>query len=387
MIAKDAEEAAELTEQLLKDKSVIDVYDEVLVPAMSLAEEGRHAGFLDSETQVYFLENTRELVDEIGTRGASGPGENRISAKIICLPAKDAADELACQILAQLLPSAAVQVVRLGISTNDLVKAISTARPTVVCISGVPPQATRHVAVRCRHLRKLFPDLTILAAVWSDADLTSVRSRIPVSDANHVVCTLKQAIEYIANIENPISTTADSTAKPADDQATEEQISALDLLDTSNTPIQDVLDRIVQDLAKTLNAPISVLTVTDEAGKIWKSQSGLPSDLATGVQTIEQLVESSIGNEKSTVIIEDMASDQRFASSPLLSEKGIHFCAGEPLLNRNGKVLGSLLVLDTRTRNISQQEEELLHTAAKAAVEALEVRAIEPPAEPKIRVY
>src|SRR5438552_16935125 len=29
MIAKDAEEAAELTEQLLKDKSVIDVYDEV----------------------------------------------------------------------------------------------------------------------------------------------------------------------------------------------------------------------------------------------------------------------------------------------------------------------------------------------------------------------
>jgi predicted PurR-regulated permease PerM len=387
MIAKDAEEAAELTEQLLKDKSVIDVYDEVLVPAMSLAEEGRHAGFLDSESQVYFLENTRELVDEIGTRGTSGPGENRISAKIICLPAKDAADELACQILAQLLPSAAVQVVRLGISTNDLVKAISTARPTVVCISGVPPQATRHVAVRCRHLRKLFPDLTIMAAVWSDADLTSVRSRIPVSDANHVVCTLKQAIEYIANIENPISTPADSTAKPADDQATEEQISALDLLDTSNTPIQDVLDRIVQDLAKTLNAPISVLTVTDEAGKIWKSQSGLPSDLATGVQTIEQLVESSIGNEKSTVIIEDMASDQRFASSPLLSEKGILFCAGEPLLNRNGKVLGSLFVLDTRTRNISQQEEELLHTGAKAAVEALEVRAIEPPAEAKIRVY
>jgi len=226
-----------------------------------------------------------------------------------------------------------------------------------------------------------------MAAVWSDADLTSVRSRIPVSDANHVVCTLKQAIEYIANIENPISTPADSTAKPADDQATEEQISALDLLDTSNTPIQDVLDRIVQGVAKTLNAPIAVLTVTDEAGKIWKSQSGLPSDLASGVETIEHFLGSSIGKEKSTVVIEDMASDQRFASSPLLSEKGIHFCAGEPLLNRNGKVLGSLLVLDTRTRNISQQEEELLHRGAKAAVEALEVRAIEPPAEAKIRVY
>ena len=384
MIAKVAEEAAELTEQLLKDKSVVDLYDEVIVPAMSLAEEGRHGGFLDSETQVYFLENTRELVDEIGTRGVSGPKKNHISAKIICLPAKDAADELACQILAQLLPSATVQVMPLGISTNDLVKTIQTERADLVCISGVPPQATRYVAVRCRHLRKLFPDLTIMAAVWSDADLTSVRSRIPVSDANHVVCTLKQAIEYIANIENPICPPVDSSVKPADEQAAEEQISALNLLDTSNTPIQDVLDRIVQDVAKTLNAPIAVLTVTDEKGRVWKSQSGLPCDLASGVEAIEHFLGSSIGKEKSTVVIEDMANDQRFANSHLLCEKGIHFCAGEPLLNSNGRLLGSLLVLDTRTRNISQQEEELLHTGAKAAAEAVEVRAVAPPAEAKI---
>jgi len=346
LIAKDAEEAADLTEQLLKDKSAIDVYDEVIVPAMSLAEEGRHGGFLDSETHVYFLENTRELVEEIGTREVSGSGENHISARIICLPAKDATDELACQILAQLLPRATVEVMPLGISTNDLVRAIQRRRVDLVCVSGVPPQATRYVAVRCRHLRKLFPDLTIMAAVWRDADLT---------------------------------------AKPADDQAAEEQISALDLLDTSNAPIQEVLDQIVQHVAKTVNAPIAVLTVTDEAGKIWKAQSGLPSDLASGVETIERFLEGSVGKEKSTVLIEDMANDQRFADSPSLSEKGIHFCAGEPLLNRNGKVMGSLLVLDTRTRSISQQEEEVLHTGARAAVEALEVRAVAPPAETEIQ--
>ena len=88
----NAEDAAELTEQLLKDQSVVDVYDDVIIPAMSLAEEGRHAGFLDSATEVYFLENTRELVDEIGSRGVSGPEENRSAGKVICLPAKDAAD-------------------------------------------------------------------------------------------------------------------------------------------------------------------------------------------------------------------------------------------------------------------------------------------------------
>jgi GAF domain-containing protein len=87
------------------------------------------------------------------------------------------------------------------------------------------------------------------------------------------------------------------------------------------------------------------------------------------------------------VVIEDIAYDDRFANSPLLCEKGIHSCIGEPLLNRNGKVVGSLLVLDTRTRRISAQEAGLLHAGAKAAVEALEVRAIAPPHEAGIDLY
>lgn len=384
MIARDAEEAADLTEQLLKDQSAIDVYDNVIIPAISLAEEGRHAGFVDSETETYFLENTRELVDEIGTNEVSDSEDHSVSARIVCIPAKDSADELACQILAQILPRAAVEVMPCGIGTKELVRSMTNTRPDLACISGVPPQATRHVAVRCRHLRKLFPDITIMAAVWSDADLTSLRGKIPVNDANHVVCTLKQAIEYIYNIENPTSTLADSSANP-DNQAAEDQISAFGLLDTSNGPIQEVLDRIVQDVAKALDSPIAVLTVVDEAGKTWKSQSGLPSDLTSSVETIKHFLESSIGKEKSTIIIEDMASDQRFASSSLLSERGIHFCAGEPLLSRSGRVLGSLLVLDTRTRNISQQEEELLHTGAKAAIEALEVRTILPATEARTK--
>ena len=167
----------------------------------------------------------------------------------------------------------------------------------------------------------------------------------------------------------------------ADDEAAE-QISALELLDTSNTPLQEVLDRIVQDVAKGLNTPIAILTVTEEAGRSWKSQSGLPPDLASGLEAIEHLLESSIQQEKSTVVIEDIAHDDRFANSPLLCEKGIHSCIGEPLLNRNGKVVGCLLVLDTRTRKISEQEAGLLHAGAKAAVEALEVRAIVPPPDP-----
>ena len=271
----------------------------------------------------------------------------------------------------------------IGISTDELVQTISAARPDVVCISGVPPQATRRVAVRSRHLRTLFPDLGIMAAVWSDADLTSVRARIPVNDANHVVCTLKQAIDYVSDIGKPISELLHSTSPPAEDDKAAEHIS-LESPEISDAPLQEVLDRIVQEIAKSLDTPMAALNVTTETGATWKSQCGLPADLASGVDSIERLLRSSIEEGKSIVVIEDIVNDHRFAESLLAQEKGIRFCAGERLVNRNGKIVGIMLVLDTRPRGMSEQEKESLHAAAAAALEALELRAVAPAIETSI---
>ena len=103
----------------------------------------------------------------------------------------------------------------------------------------------------------------------------------------------------------------------------------------------------------------------------------MPPDLAPGLESIKQVLDRSIARNQSRIVIEDIAKDNRFAGSRL-GENGIQFCAREPLLNRNGKAMGSLLVLDTRTRRISAQEEELLHAAAIATTEALEVRTVAP---------
>jgi hypothetical protein len=409
MIAMEAEDAAELAEQLVREQSLIEVYDTVIIPAISLAEEGRHGGFLDSTTAAYFLENTRELTDEISSMAdpdlsnpalsdpalndpgsnvpgsgqaglknrplrGQGPKANHPSVNVICLPARDAADELVCHMFAQLLPGAQVQVLPLGILGDRLAEAVLTTRPELICILGVPPQATRHVAVRCRHMRRLFPNTTIMAAVWSDADLASLRKRIPVAAANHIVCTLKQAVEYVWDAAKPPPAPAEPVSGPVTD--TTEQIAALELLSTSQGNFQEVVDHILQDLAHALDAPIATLTLTDD-GKIWKAQCGVPPDLAPGLESIKQVLDRSIARNQGRIVIADIAKDSRFAGLRL-SENGIHFCAQEPLLNRNGKPMGSLLVLDTRTRRMGAQEEELLHAAAIATMEALEVRAVTP---------
>jgi predicted PurR-regulated permease PerM len=332
MIARDAEDAAELTEQLVKEQPLIEVYDNVIIPAISLAEEGRHGGFLDSATSAYFLENTRELADDIGYADNS-PAEDDLTAikenhnpvKIICLPAKDAADELACHMFTQLLSGVEVQVLHSAISGDSLAQAILTTRPDLICVSGVPPQATRHVAVRCRHLRRLFPNTTIMAAVWSDADLASIRKRIPVADANHVVCTLKQAVEYVWDVAKPPAAPAEPVSSPVTD--TTEQIAALELLSTSGGDFQEIVDHILQDLAHALDAPIAILTLTVDNGKTWTAQCGVPPDLAPGLESIKQVLDRSIARNQSRIVIEDIAKDNRFAGSRL-GENGIQFSNG-----------------------------------------------------------
>jgi GAF domain-containing protein len=106
---------------------------------------------------------------------------------------------------------------------------------------------------------------------------------------------------------------------------------------------------------------------------------GVPADLASGVEAIEHLLGSSIEEGKSTIVIEDIVNDHCFAESPFVHEKGIHFCAGEPLLDSNEQLVGTVLVLDTRPRRMSEHEKESLHTAAAATLEALELRAVAPP--------
>jgi hypothetical protein len=70
---------------------------------------------------------------------------------------------------------------------------------------------------------------------------------------------------------------------------------------------------------------MAVLNVTTETGTLWRSQCGLPADLASGAKSIEQLLGSFMEEGKSTVVIEDIVNDHRFAESPLVQEKGIHF--------------------------------------------------------------
>src|SRR3954470_19388180 len=112
LLAMDLEEAENLAEKYLKEHSLPETFDDMIVPALALSEFDRHRGFLPENKQTFITESTREIIKNLGETveegnpSAAAPGQtDRCEAKLLWLPAKDEADELAGTSLAMLLNS------------------------------------------------------------------------------------------------------------------------------------------------------------------------------------------------------------------------------------------------------------------------------------------
>ena len=89
----------------------------------------------------------------------------------------------------------------------------------------------------------------------------------------------------------------------------------------------------------------------------------------------------------STVIIPDTSNEECFANDPLLQQKGIRFYAGTPIKTQGGKVVGSLCVMDTRPRNITEHQSEQLALTAEVVMTAIEMHRLETPETVSDRSY
>ena len=66
LLALDQEEAGDLLGEYFAERSLLQVYDEVLLPALAMAEYDRHKGKLDSDRQLFIRKAMRDFIDDLG---------------------------------------------------------------------------------------------------------------------------------------------------------------------------------------------------------------------------------------------------------------------------------------------------------------------------------
>jgi predicted PurR-regulated permease PerM/methylmalonyl-CoA mutase cobalamin-binding subunit len=226
LLAGDQEEAAELVLDDLENRPLVEVYDTVLIPALAMAETHWHRGDLNEDRHKFMFQSLKETVEELGERQQelklkeSKNDTSKICADsslvnatdssrlcILCLPARDATDEIAGMMLAQVLEMTGclVQAVSVTALVSEMVDLVEQRKADVVCISAMPPAAATHARYLCKRLRGRFPEAQLIVGLWNvKGDLNKAKERIGCGAATHVVGTLADAQEQIRLLIQPL---------------------------------------------------------------------------------------------------------------------------------------------------------------------------------------
>ncbi|HZQ56089.1 MAG TPA: AI-2E family transporter [Bryobacteraceae bacterium] len=211
LLALDEDGASELAETLLKEKTLLDVYDSMLIPALYAAEQDRHGERLDKERAAFVLQSTREIIDDLGERSraaSESPAEEADVApkmSFICVPARDEADELVALMLAHLLRRAGhyVDVVPVGSGDDWLHRALNKGVDAAF-VSALPPFAIFQARAACRKLRKLDAHLKIVLGLWnSPLASEKIKERLASACSDSIATSLAEAISAIQPPETP----------------------------------------------------------------------------------------------------------------------------------------------------------------------------------------
>jgi predicted PurR-regulated permease PerM len=204
LLAMDQDEAEQVLEDLLAKQSLADVYDSVLIPVLSLAEQHHHHDRIDKSVEDALCQSVREIIDDLFERYkvSDPPGDEAKQPilKVVCIPARDEADEIVGIMLAQLLEQAghSAHSIACG-SQQEMFRHLSLEDTDVVCISALSPFVISHARSIYRALRARSPKLPIVVGLWSfPGDTSKAAQRMGLAeDAAGPVTKLIDAVRLV----------------------------------------------------------------------------------------------------------------------------------------------------------------------------------------------
>ncbi|MBW4440893.1 MAG: response regulator [Plectolyngbya sp. WJT66-NPBG17] len=160
--------------------------------------------------------------------------------------------------------------------------------------------------------------------------------------------------------------------KPLRPENDAERVEALQRYNILDTPPEDAFDRITKLAARLFNVPTTLVSLVDEHRAWFKSCHGFNLSEVSRNDSICNF--AILYND--LLVVPDTRKDDRFACNPFaLSEPGLRFYAGAPLITHDGYNLGTLCVLDSQPHeDFGAEQRATLVDLAAMVVDELELR-------------
>jgi predicted PurR-regulated permease PerM len=231
LIALDDEEAMDVAEEYANEHGLLALHQDVVIPALGLAEQDRHRGVIDAERERFVFDTVRKIIEDVEDRKAmkeeaqrkkeegepKQEGEAkpavaaaaalraaRAAAALCIVGAHDEADHLAGVAFARVLPPAdfQAQVVDHPVLAGEIVDRVAESGAKIVCISAVPPQAAIQAGYLVKRLKSRLPEVKVLVVIWTSEDIARARARLGEAGADKIVSSFPEAVAQLRELSS-----------------------------------------------------------------------------------------------------------------------------------------------------------------------------------------
>eukprot|EP01133_Synstelium_polycarpum_P011888 gene11888-13853_t len=156
---------------------------------------------------------------------------------------------------------------------------------------------------------------------------------------------------------------------PENDQ---QRVAVLKRYKILDTPSEDTFNHIAKLAAQIFNTPIALISLVDSDRVFFKANIGMGD--ARHTPRGRSLCSLAILQPEVTVF-ENAPQEPCLLSNPLVAgEFGLKFYAGAPLVTHDGFLIGTLCIVDKKTRAFSDQNKEILKGLAQVVMDGIELR-------------
>ena len=383
LLAGDVDEAVDLAVASVEDGNVTGSYDELGVAILRMATND-HTGASTAEHRHRVLTGMEALLREFEEKHPTPETDH--APEVVCIGGKWEVDNLAARMLthAMSLAGHAAAYRPAGAITADYFAGLELDGVHTVCISYFSPEPQQLAKHFCRRLRRRWPDVQIVLALWNAAPALQREGAGEALGAAAVVTSIGEAVLCAARFSGTEAEEGFAPAPvPADDEARVAALRQSGALDPRAKPLFDVAAKRAADIFDVPMALVSL--INDQAQDVRGAFGSLPPlDPSSGDPglTAEHLslpselsVCGHVVAHNKTLVVPNVARDFRFAGNAALRGKGLRFYAGAPLRDADGHVLGTLCLLDAEPRALSRREILLLEKMAVEVMAQLRERA------------
>jgi predicted PurR-regulated permease PerM len=209
LLSGDEDEAQEILDKRFREKSQAQVFDEIIIPALLLADRDRARGEISDADHQHVVRTIRVLADTApdvsrDSKALTSVGEGgrtrRPIRRIVGVSARTVTDETIWEMLAQLFDSEKVQLESVGSSylgsgpPSGESGGLSADSPDLVCVISVPPGGLAQARYICRRLRAKLPNTPLVVIrPGGQANGQESAQRLTEDGARQVCFTLESA--------------------------------------------------------------------------------------------------------------------------------------------------------------------------------------------------